>query len=362
MGSLFAVRLRGELRIALLIVAGLALVPLFVSSPYWLGVLVVSLYFAILATGWNLLAGYAGQFSLAPAAFAMLGAYVPALLAWHWQVSILVGIPLAALVTGGVGYLLGRIVTRLSGPYLALTTLSFAEILRLVFYNSYEFTRGDQGLNVPALLDSRVGYYWLFVVLLAAVLGCVWALLRGRGGRFLLAIRDDPLGAASRGIDVVRWKSIAFAVSCALCGIAGAFYGPFAQLVSPELGLIAQTGMVLAMVVIGGSGTLVGPLIGALLVYLTSEWLRDFGGVQLIVFAALVILFARFLPDGLWGLARRMVAGRASPPASAAPPGASGPSAPVAPSPGAPPSGARASPGAMSASPAPDVSAAPAAR
>ena len=95
-----------------------------------------------------------------------------------------------------------------------------------------------------------------------------------------------------------------------MCGIAGAFYGPFAQLVSPELGLIAQTGIVIAMVVIGGTGTLVGPLIGDLLVYLTSEWLRDLGGVQLIVFAALVILFARFLPDGLWGIAKRAFGGR----------------------------------------------------
>src|SRR5690606_40776397 len=91
----------------------------------------------------------------------------------------------------------------------------------------------------------------------------VFLLLRSRHGRFFLAIRDDEIGAASRGIDVVRSKTIAFLVSCAICGLAGGFYGTFAQLVSPELGLIAQTGMVIAMVVIGGMGTLVGPLIGA---------------------------------------------------------------------------------------------------
>lgn len=319
--SILQMRLRDEFRMSLVIVVALAAVPLVVSSPYWLGVLIVSLYFAIIATGWNLLAGYAGQFSLAPAAFAMLGAYVPALLSYHWQVPIAVGIPAAVLATAAIGYLLGRIVTRLSGPYLALTTLAFAEVMRLVISNSYEFTRGDQGLNVPGLMESRVGYYYLFLALLLVVLIGVFAMLRGRAGRFLQAIRDDQLGAQSRGIDVVRWKSIAFAVSAALCGVAGAFYGSFAQLVSPELGLIMQTGIVLAMVVIGGTGTLVGPLIGALLVYLSSEWLRDFGGIQLIVFAALVIVFARFLPDGLWGIAKRLMGARGHARSASAPAG-----------------------------------------
>src|SRR5690606_15532235 len=117
--------------------------------------------------------------------------------------------------------------------------------------------------------------------------------------------RDDQLGAASRGVDVVRYKTLAFFLSCALCGFAGGLYGTFARLVSPELGLIAQTGVVIAMVVIGGMGTLVGPLIGALLVYIVSELLRDVGGIQMIVFAALVIIFARFFREGLWGLLRR---------------------------------------------------------
>jgi branched-chain amino acid transport system permease protein len=127
--------------------------------------------------------------------------------------------------------------------------------------------------------------------------------MRGRAGRFWLAIRDDEIGAETRGIDVVRYKTLAFALSCAICGFAGSLYGTFSQLVSPELGLMLQTGLVISMVVIGGIGTLTGPLIGALLVYLASEWLRDFGNVQMIVFAFVVIIFARFFRTGLWGLA-----------------------------------------------------------
>lgn len=303
-------KLTQEMRLSLAVLAALALVPIVVSSPYWLGVLIVSMYFAMLSTGWNLLAGYTGQFSLAPAAFAMLGGYTTGLLAWHWKVPLWIGLPMSLVVPGLIGLVLGRIVLRLSGPYLSLTTLSFAEIVRLVIYNSIDFTRGDQGLNVPGLIDSRAGNYYLFLGALAAVTLGVFLLLRSPTGRFLQAIRDDEIGAASRGIDVVRTKTLAFLVSCAICGFAGGLYGTFAQLVSPELGMITQTGIVIAMVVIGGMGTLVGPLIGAVLVYVASEMLRDVGNIQMIVFALLVIVFARFFREGLWGLARQAVARR----------------------------------------------------
>lgn len=303
--NLWATRLRTDLRAALAIVVLLAFVPLFVSSPYWLGVFIVSIYFALLALGWNLLAGFTGQFSLAPAAFAMLGAYVTGLMHYHLKAPLAIGIPAAIAGTALLGFLLGRIVLRLKGPYLALTTLSFAEIARVVIGNSYEFTRGDQGLNVPALMQSRVAYYYLFLAVLLAVLGAMYLLMRGRAGRFWLAIRDDPTGAESRGIDVVRYKTLAFALSCAVCGLAGSLYGTFSQLVSPELGLLLQTGLVISMVVIGGMGTLTGPILGALIVYLSSEWLRSVGNIQLIVFSAMVIVFARFFRTGLWGLAMR---------------------------------------------------------
>lgn len=301
-------RLGAALPLALL--GAVALVPLAVSDPYWLGVLVVSMYFALLASGWNLLAGYTGQFSLAPAAFAMIGAYTTGLLCHHAGASPWVGIPAAVAVSAAIGMILGRIVLRLGGPYLALTTLSFAEIARLVVANSYGFTRGDLGLGVPGIFESRLAYYYLFAGALAAVQLGLMALLRSSAGLFLQAIRDDEVAAASRGVDVVFWKTAAFTASTAVSGLAGALYAHFSQLVSPELGLIAQSGLVICMVVIGGMGTLVGPLAGAFLVYLLSEALREAGGVQLIVFALAVILFARFFREGLAGLARRAGLGR----------------------------------------------------
>lgn len=303
--NLWGRRIALDFRASLVVVAVLAAAPLVVTSPYTLGILIVSMYFALLALGWNLLAGFTGQFSLAPAAFAMLGAYGPGLLDYHWHLSLAWGIPAGVLGTAILGWLLGRIVLRLRGPYLALTTLSFAEIARVVIGNSYDFTRGAQGLNVPTLMESRVGYYYLFLAVVLATLVGLYALMRSATGRFWLAIRDDETGAESRGINVVRYKTLAFALSCAICGLAGALYGTFSQLVSPELGLLLQTGIVIAMVVIGGIGTLTGPLVGALIVYLASEWMRGFGNVQMIVFSALVIVFARFFREGLWGLAMR---------------------------------------------------------
>ncbi len=298
-------RLAVEFRLSLVVLAAIALLPLAVTNPYWLGVLIVSMYFALLAAAWNLLAGYTGQFSLAPACFAMIGGYTTGLLSYHWQVPPWLGLTAAVIAAGVIGLALGRIVMRLRGPYLALTTLSFAEIMRVVIGNSYEFTRGDLGLNVPGLFEERFAYYYLFLGVLAAAQAGLFLLMRSKAGLYLQAIRDDEVAAASRGVNVVWWKTTAFALSAAASGLAGALYGHFSQLVSPELGLLLQTGLVICMVVIGGMGSLVGPIVGAFLVYLSSEFLREVGGIQLIVFSLLVIIFARFFREGLWGLAKR---------------------------------------------------------
>ena len=300
-------RNRREFIASLAILAFVALLPLVMGNEYWRGVVIVSMYFAMLAAAWNLLAGYTGQFSLAPATFAMIGAYSTGLLSYYYNVPPLIGIFAAIVVAGLIGLLLGRIVLRLTGAYLALTTLSFAEIMRLVISNSIDITRGDLGLNVPGLFDDRLTYYYFMLAILTLTQVGLFFLLRTPAGLYLRAIRDDQIAAASRGVKVVLWKTNAFAISAAVSGLAGALYGHFAGLISPELGLIGQTGIIISMAVIGGLGTLAGPLIGAFLVYVASEYLRDFGGLQLIIFALLVIIFGRFFREGLWGLFSRYV-------------------------------------------------------
>jgi branched-chain amino acid transport system permease protein len=332
------VRTRTEFIVSLVVLAAIAALPAVVVNDYWRGVVIVSMYFAMLAAGWNLLAGYTGQFSLAPATFGMLGAYTTGMLSYYLGTSPLLGIPAAIVVAGLVGLALGRIVLRLSGPYLALTTLSFAEIARLVISNSIEITRGDLGLNVPGLFDSRIAYYYLMVAVLLAVQVGLYLMLRTPAGLYLRAIRDDEIAAASRGVKIVLWKTNAFTISAAISGLAGALYAHFAHLVSPELGLLGQTGIIISMAVIGGLGTLVGPIVGAFLVYVASEYLRDFGGAQLIIFALLVIIFGRFFREGLWGLLYRALeraAAKPTLPTSTLPtPSSPAPTAPTSPATG----------------------------
>ena len=309
-------RMRADFRASLALLAIVAFLPAVTTNDYWRGVIIISMYFALLAISWNLLAGYAGQFSLAPTTFAMIGGYTTGLLAYHFGATAALGIPAAIVVSGIIGLLLAGIVMRLRGPYLALTTLSFAEIIRVVIANSIGITRGDLGLNVPSLFEGRLTYYYVMLAVVVTVQTGIYWLLRGPGGLYLRAIRDDEVAASGRGVDTVRWKTYAFALSAAIGGLAGALYAHFARFVSPELGLVSQAGLVISMVVIGGLGSLGGPIVGALLVYVTSELLREAGGYQLIVFALLVILFARFFRDGLWGLfwsvyERRLVTGNA---------------------------------------------------
>ncbi|MCS4502925.1 hypothetical protein KBTX_03412 [wastewater metagenome] len=295
-------RLRAEFHGSLVILALVAALPLVLTSVYWQGVVIVSLYYALQAMGWNLVTGYTGQMNLAPAAFAMVGAYGVGLLSHHWGISPWLGVPVGVAAAAGIGLVLGRIVLPLQGAYVALTTLSFAEILRLVIGNSYSVTRGDLGLNVPTVFDGRLPYYYLMLAVVVLVQIALYALMRSRMGLFLQAVRDDEVAAASRGVSIVWWKTLAFVVSSAICGLAGTLYAPFAGLISPELGLILNTGLVVSMVVIGGMGTMIGPIVGALLVYTAGEMLREVGDYHLIVFALLVIVFARFFRGGIWGL------------------------------------------------------------
>ena len=294
-------RLKFDFWSLLIVLLLMCFLPLLDLSDYTLGILIVAMYLAIVAMSWNLLAGYCGQFSMAPAAFAMIGGYIVGLSDFHAQLSLWLSVPLATVGTAILGALLGLTVTRLKGPYLSLTTLSFAEISRVIISNSHEYTRGDQGLNVPSMMNDRLSYYYFFIVLVLLTGVFIYWLMRSKLGGFLLAIRDDQEGAESKGIDIVFYKLVAFTISCSLCGFAGAMYGSFSQLVSPEMGLLQQTGLVISMVVIGGIGSLTGPVIGAILVYLGSEWLREIGNIQMIVFAFVVIIFARFFRTGIWG-------------------------------------------------------------
>jgi len=294
---------RSQLAIALLILLALAPLPELGLGIYWQGVVIMSLYFALLASNWNLLSGYTGLFSLAPATFGMLGAYVSALLWTYAGAPPMIGIPAGMFVAAFVGLLVGLLTLRLVGPYFALTTLAFAEILRIIALNSFSITNGENGLRVPTIFNDQSSYYYLFLVLVAVTLIGFYWLLGQPCGYYLRAIKNDETGARAKGVRVVFWKVFAFTVSAGLSGFAGAMLGHYQAVVSPSMGNLLVTGMIISMVVLGGMGTLLGPLLGALIVNISSEYLRSAGDLQHIVFPLLVILFARFCKEGLVGRA-----------------------------------------------------------
>jgi branched-chain amino acid transport system permease protein len=297
-------------------VTGLALAALapFVLGDYPLHVLTVAWYYVILASSWNLIAGYTGLFSLAHHVFAGIGGYASALLVIRSGVPIPVGIACGGVLAGAVGYAIGALTLRMRALYLALATWAFAESTRVSVSMEYGITRGDLGLPVPKLFHtvSPRAYYVLFLILAVATVAGLALLLRSRIGYRLRAIRDDEGAARAAGVNTVRWKRFVFAVSSAVAGVAGAVYGHYIGLLSPVGMKFDEMALIIIMVILGGQRTLAGPVLGALVVEVTSEALRAYGQIRMILFALVVLGVMRLYPPGLVGMGRAVAAAVAS--------------------------------------------------
>jgi branched-chain amino acid transport system permease protein len=288
---------------SLLAFAALSWLPLAVTE-YHTHVLIISLYYVILAASWNLLAGYAGQFSLAHHTFAGIGAYTSALLSLYAGVPILVGIGAGVAVAAIVGYGLGTLCLRMRAIYLALATWAFAESVRLLVSVEYPITRGDLGLKTAQLFGTAqpTPYYYLFLGLTLASLLAIWQILHSRVGAYLRAIRDDEEAASVMGLDTFKWKRAAFVISAAFAAVAGGFQGHYIGLLSPTPMKFNEMAMIIIMVISGGLRTFNGPILGAVFIELLSEELRAWGEIRMVLFAVLVIVVVRAYPSGLRGL------------------------------------------------------------
>jgi branched-chain amino acid transport system permease protein len=290
--------------IAVVVAAALlAVVPLFVGE-FALHVLTISFYFVILAASWNLLAGYTGQFSLAHHAFAAVGAYTTGLLGHYLGLSPWIGIPAGVLLAALLGLILGRLVLRMRAIYLAIATWAFAETVHIYLTADYGFTRGELGLSVKPLYGNvhPLPYYFTFLALTVVVLIGLRALIDSPLGYFMRAIKDDELRAKSLGIDTTRVKIAVFSISSATAGLAGAFYAHFIVLLSPQMVDFGEMAKIVIMVVIGGFGTFLGPVIGAAPVQIVMTYLQSYGEWNLALFALVVIVLMRFSMEGLASL------------------------------------------------------------
>ncbi len=274
-------------------------------NAYWLSVSILAIFYAIVTASWALLVGYAGQFSFGHMAFVSLGAYTSGLLVKWFGIPIplgmLAGVVICTLVGSGVGF----VGLRMRGPYLALFTVAFSEVVRIVFVSETEITGGSGGLEVTPLFHTRsdAPYYYLGLVLLAGSLAAMVALVSSRWGLFFRAIRENEDAAAAAGVKVVRFRVLAFAIASSFAGLAGGFYGHYLGILTPDIGSVDQMGLVVAMAVIGGAESLPAAVVGALALEALVEALRSYGEWRLVVFGALLLLTVRFARNGLLTLA-----------------------------------------------------------
>jgi branched-chain amino acid transport system permease protein len=277
-------------------------------SEYQTHILTTSLYYVILAVGWNLLAGYTGQFSLAHQTFAGIGGYTSALLVAYAKVPMLIGIAAGVVVAAATGYGLGTICLRMRAIYLALATWAFAESVRLLVTVEYQVTRGDLGLATPFLFGTprSKGYFYVFLALALAAVLAAWQIVHSRVGVYMRAIRDDEEAAAVMGVDTFKWKRFVFAISAVFAATAGGFQAHYVGLLSPAPMKFNEMAMIVIMVIVGGLRTFAGPILGAVFTELSFEWLRAWGEVRMVLFALLVILVARAYPTGLAGMFRTL--------------------------------------------------------
>lgn len=285
----------------ILLLAVALLLPL-VAGPYWIHVGAIAWYYALLASSWALLAGYAGQFSFAHVAFAALGGYASALCVELLEFSLPLAIIAAILLAAVIGALIGALVLRLSGPYLALFTLAISEIFRLVLIAEADITRGMLGLSVPGLFASKsdIPYYYLGLGLVVLAIVAMSGLLATRVGLFLRAIREDEGAARASGVDTTRYKILVFVVTSVIAAIAGIYYGHFIGILTPNITILPEMGLVIAMAVIGGIESLPGAVIGAVVVFLLSESLRSYGEWRFVLMGLALILVQRFAQNGLF--------------------------------------------------------------
>ena len=270
-------------------------------NAYWMHVAIIAMYYAILASSWSLLAGYAGLFSLSHMAFASIGGYTSGMLTQWLHVPIPFGLLAGVIVCCAVGGAIGWVCLRMSGPYLAIFTLGFSEIVRITIATEDDVTAGMAGLHTEPLFASatRLPYFYVAFALLAASLLLMSLLVRSRWGLFLRAIREDEQAATASGVAVERCRIVAFAIASGFAGLAGGFYAHYIGIMTPGVGDLDEMAKLVVMTVIGGMERLPTAVGGAFVVQFLLEWLREYGQWRLPVFGIVLLLTMRLARNGL---------------------------------------------------------------
>ncbi|MEW6081661.1 MAG: branched-chain amino acid ABC transporter permease [Bacillota bacterium] len=283
-------------------IAAIGLFPLLFPLPRWIYMFTLAFYYIIMASSWNVIMGFTGLFSFAHTALAAIGGYTSVLLALHLGLTPWLGLLAAGIFAALFSLFLGMLCLRLHGFYLCLVTWAFAEIAAGVLKVEYKWSGGTMGLTAPGLFprgQQLLPNYYLGLVLAVLCVVFAWAIYRSRIGLYLRSLRDDPLASEALGVDTTFWKVFSFTVCGFWAGVGGAFFGNFIGVVDPSMGSLSNMGMVILMVIMGGIGTIHGPILGALFVVALSEVLRgELAAMSVFIFAILMILTMRFFRGG----------------------------------------------------------------
>jgi branched-chain amino acid transport system permease protein len=290
------------------VILPLICVPLLARNIYYLRLCNLAMIYGIFALGLNILTGYAGITSFGHAGFFALGAYASAILSVKAGLPVAASIPLGGLLTAITAYLVGLPVCRISGIYLAMVTLGFAEFIHILAINLEWLTGGPLGISripplaVPAYaFTSEQGrFFFLYIITTLLVIFFV-RLIRSRFGRSLLAIRDSEDASASIGIPCAANKMAAFFFSGLYSGLAGALYAHFDRFISPDTFQFDMSVLVLCMVVVGGMGSVFGSLLGAGILVILLEVFQPLGDYRLIAYGSLLMIMITWFPGGLAG-------------------------------------------------------------
>ncbi len=279
-----------------------------IRSPYYLLVLSDVGINVMLSLGLGIILGYAGLLNLGYVAFYGIGAYTLAILNFNHHLGFWTLLPICALVTGIFGLILGAPVLRVRGDYLAIITLGFGEITRIVLNNWDDLTHGPKGISVntqpfPDFLgmDKLLLYYYLILCFIICTVLIISRLDNSRIGRAWIAIREDEIAAESMGVNVARLKLLAFAIGAVFAGITGAYFASRDGFVSPDSFGFMESVIIVTMVVLGGMGSIPGTILGAVLLTLLVALLRDYPMYRMLLFGALMVIIMIFRPQGLIG-------------------------------------------------------------
>jgi branched-chain amino acid transport system permease protein len=301
---------------AVLVISAL---PMVLTGSYWQTNLTVCAINVLLALGLDFILGYAGQLNLGQSAFYGIGAYVSTLLITKAGVPFWVAFGAGVAFAGLAGMILAMFAVRLRGHYLAIASLGFAVIVHQILLNWISLTQGPLGIYgippppaivIPGLpqisFRNSVALFYLVAGFTLIVFFLLDQLVRSPIGETLTAIREDEVSAASLGIHTTLWKVFAFGVGAAVGGAGGCFYATFVGTLVPDAFFITESFTILSMVIVGGMGTLIGPVFGAILLTLLPELLRGIGDLRLIVYGLALTLVVLFMPGGLVQAARIM--------------------------------------------------------